>query len=85
LLQCYEDCVYDAVRPAQDITVPEPQNPVPLLPQERISMQIFRSPVEVLATIKLNDDCGFKANEITNVDANRMLPSELEALQLAAT
>ena len=48
-------------------------------------MQVFRSPIEVLTTIKLNDDCGFKANEITNVNANRMLPSELEAVQLAAT
>ena len=48
-------------------------------------MQIFRSSVEVLPAIKLNDDRGFQANEITNVDADRMLPSELEAAQLAAT
>jgi len=48
-------------------------------------MQIFRSPVEVLPAIKLNDDCCFQANEITNVDADRMLPSKLEAVQLAAT
>ena len=48
-------------------------------------MQNFRSPVEVLPAIKLNDDCGFQANEITNVDADRMLPSKLEAVQLAAT
>jgi hypothetical protein len=26
-------------------------------------MQIFRSPVEVLPAIKLNDDCCFQANE----------------------
>ncbi len=48
-------------------------------------MQIFRSPVEVLHAIKLNDDRRFEANEITNVYADRMLPSELEAAQLAAT
>jgi hypothetical protein len=48
-------------------------------------MQIFRSSVEVLPAIKLNDDRGLQANEITNVDADRMLPSELEAAQLAAT
>ena len=48
-------------------------------------MQIFRSPGEVLPAIKLNDDCGFQANKITNVDADRMLPSKLEVVQLAAT
>lgn len=48
-------------------------------------MQIFRSPVEVLPAIKLNDDCGFQPNKITNVDADRMLPSKLEVVQLAAT
>ena len=71
-MQRFEDGVHDAVGPAQDIAVPEPQNPVPLLSQERISVQIFRSPVEVLAAIKLNDDCGFETNEITNIDADRM-------------
>ena len=48
-------------------------------------MQIFRSPVEVLPAVKLNDDRSFQANEITNIDADRMLPSELEAAQLATT
>ena len=43
-------------------------------------MQIFRSPVEVLHAIKLNDDRRFEANEITNVYADRMLPSELKPL-----
>ena len=50
---------------------------------DRVTLKVERG--EVLAAIKLNDDCGFKANEITTVDANRMLPSELEAVQLAAT
>jgi hypothetical protein len=48
-------------------------------------MQILRSPVEVITAIKLDNDCGSQANEIANVDADGMLSSELEAVQLAAT
>ena len=56
--------------------------PLPDRPSLGLSLD---QPVEVLPAIKLNDDCGFQANEVTNIDADRMLPSELEAAQLAAT
>jgi hypothetical protein len=37
----------------------------------------------MLTTVKLNDDCRFGTNEVTDVGTDHVLASELEACQLA--
>ena len=41
--------------------------------------------IQVLAAVELNYETGFKAYEVANIDANGMLPPELEAVELATT
>jgi len=47
-------------------------------------MQILWRPVEMLAAVQLDDNGGFQANEIADVGADLMLPSEFETVQLTA-
>jgi hypothetical protein len=54
-------------------------------PEERIPTKIIWRLVQVLAAIKLDNERGLKADEVTNIDAKWMLPSEFEATQLAPT
>ena len=48
-------------------------------------MQVLRGLIEMLAAIELDDDTGFETNETTDIDADRMLPPELIAIQLSST
>jgi hypothetical protein len=48
-------------------------------------MHVLRRPIEVLASVQFDDKPGFQADEIAYVDANGVLPPELEAVQLPAT
>ena len=81
-MKCLEDRVDDVLRPSQHIAVPEPQDPEAMAPQACVSMQVLRSPIEVLAAIQFDDHSGFKANEVADIDVDRMLPPERVAVQL---
>jgi hypothetical protein len=48
-------------------------------------MQVVGCLVEVLTAVQLDDERGLEADEITDIDAERMLSSEFEAIQLSAT
>ena len=81
----FENGLEDIIHPSQHVAIPESQDAKPMGPEECISMLVTRSLIEVLAPIQLDNDCGFKADEIADIHAERMLPSEFEATQLSAS
>ena len=78
-MQRLEDGFDDTVRSSQHITIPESQDSKTFAPQEGISIEVLRSPVEVLAAIQFDNDPSFEADEVTDVDANWMLAPEFVA------
>jgi hypothetical protein len=67
------------------VGIPEAQNAKPTRSQTGVAIVVVDRLSHVLATVQLNDDRGFKANEVTDVRADRMLSSEFEAVQLASS
>jgi hypothetical protein len=45
----------------------------------------MRRLIKVLTAIELNNDRSLQANKVTDVDTQRVLPSEFETSQLAAS
>ena len=54
-------------------------------PQECVPCSVVGRLVQVLAAVELNDETGFKAYEVADIDAKGMLPPKLEATELATT
>jgi len=48
-------------------------------------VQIFWRPFEMAAAVKLDNDLGLNANEVTDINIDWVLPPELEAVDLPAT
>jgi hypothetical protein len=68
---------------AKNIIIPKSKHSVAVLSQAAISYDVCRR-FTVLATVNLNDEKSFAANEITNVTAYRLLPYKFMPADLAA-
>jgi hypothetical protein len=84
-MQRFEDRFEHAARLGHYIAVPESQDAKAPSPQDGVSMQIVGRLVEVLTAVQLDNYRGLEADEIANIDAERMLSSEFEAIQLSVT
>ena len=77
----YDD-LQDTVEVSQNISVPEPAHAIAVLSEDRRSPCILEYSFRMLATIQLNDKICVAAGEVGNERSDRMLPNELEPLQL---
>jgi hypothetical protein len=84
-MQGLVDRVENSVRVGEDVAIPEPQAPKTEGSQERVPMQVLRRPLDVLTTVKFNNEPGLETNEVADIDADGMLTPELVAIDLAAT
>ena len=68
----------------QDIVVPEPQDPIAILPQSGGSLNVSLLPLalSMLAPIHLDYDPGFETNEVHDELVHGMLPAELRSDKL---
>jgi hypothetical protein len=60
---------------AQDIVVPEAQNPIVMIGKPLVAHHVMPV-VSMLPTIHLNDETGFTANKVDGVRADRFLPNK---------
>ena len=67
----------------QHLIIPETQNAKASLPQEAIAASIICSGIQMLASIKLDDHCRLRTDEVADVGTSHVLAPELEAGQLA--
>ena len=79
---CYH--FQDTFHIVQNIIVPEAQHRVVTLPQPLISQQIMIV-VRVLATINLDDQAPFSANEIDNIPPDGFLANEFATVDATGT
>jgi len=83
LLHDLRDDFDDGVRFVQHLVVPEPKHPEPERFKVIIPTGIESAPLQVLATIHLDNETFFQAYEIDDVEANGPLAAELVAMDLA--
>jgi len=83
-MQGLVDRLDDIVGTEQDVVIPEPQRAKAAGSQRRISMPVVPRLIEMLTAIQLDHDPRLDADEIADINAEGMLPPELEASQLAA-
>jgi hypothetical protein len=76
-LQRFKDRLDDIVRPSHHVTIPESEDTIAARPQEGVSMKILRRLIEVLTSIQFNDDLGFGANKVADMDTDWVLPLNL--------
>jgi hypothetical protein len=75
--QCVQNRFKHAVGVAHDAIVPETQHSISMIVQPSISNRILLA-VRMLASIQLNDQSAFTANEINNVWTDCLLSHELK-------
>jgi hypothetical protein len=69
---------------AQDIVVPETQDPIVVTGKPKIADHVM-AVVSMLPAIHFNDDTGFAANKVDGVWANRFLPNKSVTAERART
>jgi hypothetical protein len=67
---------------AQDIVIPETQNPVVVAGQPLIADHVMRV-VSVLPAIHLNNETGFATNKVHGIWADRFLPNKYVTIERA--
>ncbi|HVT35054.1 MAG TPA: hypothetical protein VHE37_05700 [Nevskiaceae bacterium] len=67
----------------QDFTVPEAQHPESFAVQKS-GAEFILPPIDMLATVELDDQAAFQADEIGDVFADRLLAAKLAAAELPA-
>jgi hypothetical protein len=82
LPQLREQHLQDALGILEHVVVPDSDHPIPKGYQVLITLVIGCTPV-VLSSIDLDDQAPFAAGEVGVIAANRLLPDELEAPELA--
>jgi len=75
-----DNCLENAGQIAQNVVIPEPQDPIVSVSQPFISQDVVPT-VGVLTTVNFNDQARFTANEVTGVWPDRLLPNEFVATQ----
>jgi hypothetical protein len=82
--QRIEDCFHHPCWIAQNLVVPEPQDPYPMCLQHPSPFLIMPRPggLCVLPSVKLDAECCFEAVEIEDIPAHGMLPPELGPREL---
>jgi hypothetical protein len=76
------DCFKNARHIAQHIVVPEPQNTVVVIDKPFVANYIARV-FRVLASIHLDNETAFTADQINCVRTDRLLPDELATVEAA--
>jgi hypothetical protein len=76
------DCFKNPGHIAEDVVVPEPQNPIIATDQPFVASHVTRIAC-VLASIHLNNETTFTTDKIDRVRADRFLPNELVAIEPA--
>ena len=85
-LACLQvDRAEDAVDILEDIIIPETQDPVTLFRQVGGALRVIIGLVQVLASIKLDDQFLARGAEIDDERSNRMLAPELDAFELVVS
>src|SRR6202040_1637796 len=64
------------------VEVPEPQNATPIVTQKRAPAFVLIFSLRVLRSINFDDQHRLQANEIDEERPDRVLPAELEAIEL---
>jgi hypothetical protein len=82
LAQGFKNRLQNGVRSEKNVVVPEPQHAKAVRSEKGITSYIIIRLVDVLTPVKLDNDVGFKASEIADVVPHRMLPTELETIDL---
>ena len=78
-----DDGLKHAIRVAKHLMVPEPQNLIALLHQERLTTRVLPLLGCVLSPVQLDDEAVFEAHEIDDESPKRTLAAELEPRKLA--
>ena len=84
-IQSLENRIEDLLRPFQSIVVPESEDAKACRSQERITTVVIGLTIDMLAAVQLDDQGGFNAGKIANVETYAMLPPELGASEPTAT
>ena len=79
------DGIDDLCRVQDDIAVPKAQHPKACGPQEAIASLVVFPSLGVLASVELDNQPGFDAGEIADVQTNLMLPPEFVAVELTSS
>jgi hypothetical protein len=82
LLKRSRDCFKNPGHIAEDVVVPEPQNSIVITDKPFVANHVTRIAC-VLASIHLNNETTFTADEIDRVRADRFLPNEFVAIEPA--
>ena len=82
-MQCLEDGFDDGVGSRQHVTIPETQDPKAGRSQDSVTVGIVGRVQDVLAAVDLDDDRCLETDEVADEPAYRVLPTELEAAELA--
>lgn len=85
VIHCAGDLVQDAIGVCQRIMIPETEHPIPSF-DEKLSTPLIRLSLKgVLTPIELYHDATFRATEVHDVAADRMLPAKLGTIHLSGT
>jgi hypothetical protein len=82
-MQRFEDGLDDGIQMRKDVDVPETNDPETRGSEKFVSPNIVGKTPSVLTAIELYDQPAFDRGEVANVEADLMLPAELEISQLA--
>ena len=82
-MQCLEDSFDDGVGSRQHVTIPETQDPKAGRSQDSVTVGSVGRVQDVLAAVDLDDDRCLETDEVADEPAYRVLPTELEAAELA--
>ncbi len=82
--KCIPDGRLDSLGIVQNLVIPESQHAKTGFFQQQCAFVVVDDLARVLSAVNFDDKTRFEANEIQDIAEYRLLPAELEAVQLAA-
>ena len=84
-LERRHDLLQNAVSLGQDFVVPEPQHTKPPVCEKRAALPVCVTALSMLGAVNLDNQMRFEAGKVRDERPYRVLPSELEAVELPGT
>ena len=84
-MQGLENRIEDLRGSRHRVAVPEAENTEAGRPQKAIAARVVRRPIDMLTSIQFDDDRCLDADEVADVEPDRMLTAEPESAQSTAT
>ena len=81
--QCFEYCLNNDICARKDVAIPEAHDSITVKAHEGVATSIIVLLFDVLATVQLDDQLGFKTSEIADIGSERPLATKAKAIKLS--